>query len=102
MLRQKQGNLSIFIIFNQAKFELFRRFHKPFTQMARFYKRSIDMVYTTQNVCFGFKNKNIPRLIHNLGMFYAIIYLNPNIFLNFATDLHLYSKINFLILKINY
>ena len=36
LLRQNKGNLNIFIIFNQVKFELFRRFHKPFTQMARF------------------------------------------------------------------
>ena len=55
LLRQNKGNLSIFIIFNQAKFELFRRFHKPFADGEILGKRSIDMVYTTQKRLFCLK-----------------------------------------------
>ncbi len=58
---KNKGNLSIFHHFSiKQKFELFRRFHKPFTQMARFLgKRSIDMVYTTKKRLFWFLTESL-------------------------------------------
>ena len=55
LLRQNKGNLSIFIIFNQAKFELFSTIPQTIHADGEILgKRSIDMVYTTQKRLFWF------------------------------------------------
>ena len=84
LLRQKQGKSKHFHHFQSSKIRIVSTIPQTIHADGEILgKRSIDMVYTTQKRLF----------------YCCVIYLNPNIFLNFATDLHLYSKINFLILK---